>query len=130
MVIHGSCLCGDVRFEVETNFVRFANCHCSRCRKATGTAHSVNAVVTPDAFRWLQGEERVARYDLGSARSFATAFCRTCGCPMPHWTRDGKLVILPAGSFDAPLNISPNTHMHWSSRANWYVHGDTLPTSD
>ena len=36
----GSCLCGEVAFEVEGPFDSFLNCHCSRCRKATGTARA------------------------------------------------------------------------------------------
>lgn len=127
MIIRGGCLCGRVCFQVEPPFERFANCHCSRCQKATGTAHSTNAVVRPSAFRWLQGRDLVVRYDLSSAQSFATAFCRTCGSPMPHLTRNGKLMIVPAGAFDDPLTAAPDRHMHWTSRANWYAHGEQLP---
>ncbi len=46
-----SCLCGAVAFEVEGPFERFLNCHCSRCRKATGTAHSCEVIVPASAFR-------------------------------------------------------------------------------
>ncbi|MEI9983360.1 MAG: GFA family protein [Aliidongia sp.] len=124
----GSCLCGSVVFEVATPFDRFVNCHCSRCRKATGTAHASNAVVKAEALRWLQGDELVARYDLPAARSFATAFCRTCGSPLPHLTRSGREAIIPAGTFDEALNQKPDRHVHWSSRARWYDHGEDFPT--
>jgi glutathione-dependent formaldehyde-activating enzyme len=63
----GSCLCGEVAFEVEGPFDRFLNCHCSRCRKATGTAHSGEVIVQAAALRWLRGEASVARYDLPTA---------------------------------------------------------------
>jgi hypothetical protein len=73
--LEGSCLCGTVRYRIEAPFVRFVRCHCSRFRKATGTGHATNLVVEPVRFRWLAGEASVARYDLPSARSFATCFC-------------------------------------------------------
>jgi hypothetical protein len=130
MAVRGSCLCGSVCFEVDLPFDQFVNCHCSRCRKATGTARSSNAVVQPNAFRWLSGEELVSRYDLPAARSFATAFCRTCGSPLPHLTRSGRQMIIPAGTFDEPLDTSPDRHVHWRSRANWYEHGERLSTSE
>ncbi|RPH66319.1 MAG: aldehyde-activating protein, partial [Hyphomicrobiales bacterium] len=38
----GSCLCGDVRFEIAGDFEKFYLCHCSRCRKDTGSAHGAN----------------------------------------------------------------------------------------
>src|ERR1700753_2134012 len=128
MTVKGSCLCGEVAFEIDPPFDRFVHCHCSRCRKATGTAHASNIVVKAAALRWLRGDELVARYDLQTARSFATCFCRRCGAPLPHLTRSGREAIIPAGSVDDPLNQQPEKHFHWSSRAGWYSPGADLPT--
>jgi len=127
MTARGSCLCGAVSFAVTLPFVRFVHCHCSRCRKATGTAHATNAVVKAGGLRWLQGEEWVVRYDLPTARSFATAFCRRCGSPLPHPTRGGREVIVPAGAFDGALGVEPERHMQWASRADWFIEGAELP---
>jgi hypothetical protein len=127
MKIRGSCLCGGVSFEVDLPLDRFVHCHCSRCRKATGTAHASNAAVRPAAFRWLVGAEHVARFDLPAARSFATSFCRRCGSPLPHATRSGREVIVPAGALDGDPIRRPDRHSHWGSRAPWYAHGDGLP---
>ena len=91
--VRGSCLCGEVAFEVERPFDAFLNCHCSRCRKASGTAHSCEVVVKAAALRWLRGETSVVRFDLPTARSFATAFCKNCGCPMPHLTRKDQTTL-------------------------------------
>ena len=126
--VHGSCLCGAVAFEVDAPFLKFVNCLCSRCRKATGSAYASNAVVLPNAFRWLRGEDHVVRFDLSTARSFATCFCRTCGSPLPHGTRSGREVIVPAGAFDDDPQAQPSQNVCWSSRAPWYRHGDDLPT--
>ena len=125
--MRGSCLCEAVQFDVDLPFERLAKCHCSRCQKASGTAHSVNAVVRPAAFRWIIGENRVLRYDLPSARSFATAVCRICGCPVPHPTRDGIFIIVPVGALDGSLGVAPDHHMHWESRADWYEQSEQMP---
>lgn len=130
MVIGGGCLCGAVAFEVRLPFERFVNCHCSRCRKATGGAHAANAVVRPDAFGWVRGADDVARYDLPSARSFATAFCRVCGSPLPHATRSGREVIVPCGALDGDPGERPSAHAHWASRAPWVDDAGGLPTPD
>jgi hypothetical protein len=127
MAVRGSCLCGGVVFEADTPFDRFVNCHCSRCRKATGAAFVSEAIVRASAFRWPKGEALVARYDLPTARSFATSFCQVCGSPLPHLTRSGREAIIPAGGFDDALNAHPHRHLHWGSRADWYVAGDDLP---
>jgi hypothetical protein len=126
----GSCLCGEVAFEVEGPFDRFLNCHCSRCRKATGSVHSCEVIVQASALRWLHGEASLARYDLPTARSFATAFCKVCGSPMPHLTRSGREAIIHAGAFDEPLGAVPDRHVQWASRADWYLHGGGLAIED
>jgi len=126
----GSCLCGEVAFEIEGPFDRFLNCHCSRCRKATGSAHSCEVIVKAPALCWLKGEGSVARFDLPQAKSFATAFCKRCGSPMPHLTRSGREAIVHAGAFDEPLAATPYRHAQWSSRADWYVHGEGLAVEE
>jgi hypothetical protein len=116
-MVRGSCLCGAVGYELRLPFSRFLNCHCSRCRKATGSAYAANAVVQPEAFRWTRGEGEVVRYDVPDARSFATAFCRRCGAPLPHLTRRGREMIVPAGSLNDDPGVAPSMHVHWGSRA-------------
>ncbi len=113
MVVRGVACVAALFSRSDLPFDRFVNCHCSRCRKATGTAHAVNAVVGAGALRWRQGVDLVARYDLRTAHSFATAFCRRCGSHLPHMTRSGREAIIPAGALDGALDVSPSWHAHW-----------------
>lgn len=115
-------------YEVELPFDMFVNCHCSRCRKASGSAFMTCAVVEPQKFRWARGHGDVRRFDLPTARSFATTFCQICGSPLPHHTRSGRQWIIPAGSFDDDPQLKPTLHECWTSRAPWYDHGDGIPT--
>jgi len=77
--------------------------------------------VKPDQFRWTAGAEQVKRYDLPEAKSFATCFCITCGAPVPHATRSGERVVIPAGSLDVDPGIRPKCSIWWSARAPWYL---------
>ncbi len=54
--ITGSCLCGSVKFEVTPPFAAFRYCHCSRCQKASGSAHAANAFLPATQFKWLAGD--------------------------------------------------------------------------
>jgi hypothetical protein len=119
-----------VQFEVDLPFTKFLKCHCSRCRKATGSAFAANAYVLPQAFRWLSGQHEVVRFDLPAARSFSTSFCRGCGSPLPHATRSGREVIIPAGSLLSDPGASPTIDACWQSRARWLSDATDLPTSD
>ena len=130
MSVRGACLCGEVEFEADLPFIKFVRCHCSRCRRATGSAFASNAYVAPQAFRWLSGEDQVVRYDLPEARSFSTSFCRRCGSPLPHATRSGREMIIPAGSLADDPGASPTIEACWQSRARWLSDVNDLPRSD
>ena len=62
-MIRGGCLCGGVRFEIARAVGPFELCHCSRCRKASGSAFMPWLGVRRDDFRLLQGEELIQRYE-------------------------------------------------------------------
>ena len=126
-ILTGSCLCGAVTYQVHSPFLRFAHCHCARCRKASGGGHATNLYCSPGRFIWLTGKEHVGRYDLPTARSFATVFARCCGCPMPRLTRSGREVVVPAGSLNKQPNLQPQARVFWGSRVSWSCDGDKLP---
>jgi hypothetical protein len=126
-VLTGTCLCGAVAYEVWAPFLRFAHCYCGRCRKATGAGHASNLYCAPERFRWLRGEELTVRYDLASAKSFATVFCKVCGGPLPHLTRSGRELVVPAGSLDTAPSIPLSAQIFWASRAEWACVHDAAP---
>lgn len=121
--ITGRCLCGTVAFEVSGPFEAFHWCHCSRCRRDTGSAHAANVFTRPEAIVWLNGEDAVKRFDLPEAERFAKAFCTNCGSPVPYVNRSGTHLLVPAGSLDADPGIPPQDNIHWRSRAAWYDAG-------
>ncbi len=129
--LSGSCLCGAVRFEVRKPYLRFAHCYCGRCRKATGSSHATNLYVAPAQFSWVAGEAGAKRFDLASAASFSIVHCTTCGGPLPHFTRSGREVVIPAGTLDTAPDIVPDRNIFWASRAAWCCSGaPELPTHD
>lgn len=114
----GSCLCGAARFEIDGDFGSFFLCHCSYCRKDTGSAHAANLFSTTATLRWLAGEDQITRYNLPSTRH-TRCFCSTCGSAMPYISGNGKALIVPAGSLDSDLAMKPNAHIFVASRALW-----------
>lgn len=119
----GGCLCGRVRYRITGPFHQFHQCHCSRCRRFSGTAHSANLIAGADSLEWLQGEDQTQRFDHPDANSFSRAFCLQCGSMLPHVTRDGRGVIVPAGGLDQDPDMDPNDHIFYDDRAPWYETG-------
>jgi hypothetical protein len=128
--VRGSCLCGGVIFEMSPPYLFFNQCHCSRCRKSTGSAFGANILVKARQFRWLQGKELVGWWELPEAQYFCTGWCTTCGSTLPWKSRNGKGFLVPAGSLDDDPGAIPNSNTFWASRAPWAVDTAGLPTFD
>jgi hypothetical protein len=126
-VLRGSCLCGAVKYEVTGEPSRFFHCHCTRCRKATGTGHASNLFLQPASLKWLSGEELVRMFKLPEAKRFTNAFCVTCGARVPRQAKDSDAVIIPAGSLDDDAPIRPQARIFCGSRATWSCADDPLP---
>ena len=125
--LKGSCLCGAVRFEASGEPKRFYHCHCSRCRKATGTGHASNMFMQPGTLKWLAGEEQVRAYKVPEAQRFTNSFCATCGGRLPRQPPGTEMVVIPAGSLDSDAPIQPTARIFYGSRAAWSCGGDALP---
>ncbi|AEF55312.1 GFA family protein [Marinomonas posidonica] len=121
-VIFGSCLCGEVKFKCENTFSQFHLCHCSQCQKTTGSAHASNLFTQPENIEWVAGEDCVKRYDL-PGRAITSAFCKSCGSPVPYLSISGKALVIPAGILESAPNISPQDNIFWSEHASWYEAG-------
>ena len=117
----GSCLCGAVRFEISPPLSAFRYCYCSRCRKATGSAHAANIFLPQSQLKWLSGEPQVRRFDLPGAKRFAVCFCTQCGTRVPHRIPGTENYLVPAGILDSSPDARPSGSIFWSSRAPWYL---------
>ena len=125
--LSGSCLCGAVRYEISGSEGRFWHCHCSRCRKATGTGHGSNVLLKPDRAEWTAGEELLKRYKVPDARAFATVFCSNCGSLMPRVAPDMSIAVVPAGSLDHDPGLRPEARIFAGSRAEWSCDASDVP---
>ena len=123
----GSCLCGSVRFEIEPPFSAFRYCHCSRCLKASGSAHAANIFVPQGQFAWLAGEVSITRFNLPGAQRFSVWFCRDCGTRLPHKIPGRDDYLVPAGILDNDPVKRPDNSIFWNSKAPWYVEPAELP---
>lgn len=128
--VKGSCLCGAVTYRFHGPEYVFQYCHCSRCRKFTGSAHSANILIPPDYFEWLSGEDMVGRFELAGAKHFATCFCQRCGSSLPWLSQSGGAVIVPAGTLDEDPGIRPTQNIYYASRAPWREEVDALVKYD
>ncbi len=121
----GSCLCGAVKYEIRGEIGEASFCHCSRCRKATGTAFASSAPVATKDFVVLQGQDALKSF---SVKGVHRVFCAHCGSPIisrRDWIPEAVRVRL--GTVDTPLKEGPQSHIYVDSKANWFEIHDNLP---
>jgi len=126
-VTEGSCLCGDVAYEIRGEPMRMINCHCERCRLGRSAAHATNVFYKVDAFRFTRGESGVREYKVPDAKFHTVAFCSRCGSKVPRISAERGIVVVPAGSLDTDPGIRPMAHIFVANKAPWFDITDTLP---
>src|SRR5262249_54381450 len=125
----GSCLCGEVRFEILGDFEHFFLCHCRRCQKDTGSAHAANLFSSTAKLRWLSGEAKVKTFRVPHTRH-EKSFCAECGSALPSLQANGALVVAPAGSLDSAIDNRPDAHIFVASSASWDRRLEDVPRVD
>ncbi len=124
MAFNGSCLCGDIHYQIERRFLNAMHCYCRMCRKAHGTALSTHLIVKPDQLHWIKG--RPVAYE-SSPEAFRE-FCPRCGTHMlvHGQSGDGTLAI-PAGTLDDDAELTILGHMFTADLVGWHQISDKLP---
>ncbi|MFC1643230.1 GFA family protein [Myxococcota bacterium] len=122
-MIRGSCLCKKVTFAVRGPVQSMSSCHCSRCRKAYGSAFGTIAVVATRDFAYVSGKDLIVSYDAGRVKR---PFCRHCGSRLPLLNPGDPLVGIPAGLLDDDPGCRPTQDIFVASKAPWWkITGNT-----
>ena len=126
-MLAGACRCGAVRYQVSDAFLYAANCHCSGCRAATGSAFKAFAGIEREQLRITDGLDNIAVVGQKNANDTR---CGACGSFLFSVVRDGAFVHVAMGSLvDAPT-IRPTEHIFVGSKAPWFEITDDLPQFD
>ena len=122
-MISGQCNCGAVAFEIDADLSDIYVCHCSICRKSTGS-NGIPVVVFPKSvFRWVKGENNITRWKKPDA-DWQKSFCKTCGSPLPD-ENDPVNMYAPAGLIEeGDENLKVAHHIWVGSKADWDEIGD------
>ncbi|MGR8932693.1 MAG: GFA family protein [Gammaproteobacteria bacterium] len=127
IMLKGSCLCGAVKYEVNGDPERFYHCHCSRCRKSSGTGHATNVLLSNATLVFTSGEFLLKQFKIPEAKRFTRQFCSHCGSSVARFVPEINGVVIPAGSLDDDIPIKPQARIFWGSRVDWSCDGDSLP---
>ena len=116
-MIAGSCCCGAIRFELAATPTMMATCHCSRCRKVGA---STFVFVDRATFRWIGGQDMVARYEPDPPHKFARCFCRRCGTALGELDSPEPSFPIPANCLDDDPGVRNRFHEFVAEKPAWY----------
>ncbi|MCW8329242.1 GFA family protein [Photobacterium sp. SDRW27] len=113
----GSCLCGEVQIEVPDEFEYMGNCHCSECRKFTGSDYSSVGGLSSEKFNLKAGQEYVSTYQ--KSKETELAFCKCCGSSLYSRKITGGKHNIRLGILNDIPTHQPNFHIFVASKAPW-----------
>lgn len=120
----GACNCGAVAFEIGAPLTDVYICHCSICRRFSGTHGAAVVVVDNTVFKWTRGEDHISTWKKPDAH-WHCFFCRTCGSALPGPDSDTRTYIPVGAISDGGENLRVAQHIFVGSKAPWDEIGDS-----
>lgn len=116
MTVKGSCCCGKVSYEIDGKLHDATSCHCSMCRKASGSQSSAFALFSPGKFSWVSGKELLSHYE--SSDDMGTYFCSVCGSPLAGTYKE-EIGWVTLGCVEGNPRVKIEKHIFLGSKAPW-----------
>jgi len=125
----GKCLCGEVNIRIKGDIRDIIHCHCSLCRKNSGTAYATNGFINVSEFEVVTGEKSLSNFSFKPGRN--RYFCSKCGSPVYSANeQDPTRLRIRLGILDSDIEERPISHNFVSSKANWEDIDADLPRYD
>lgn len=125
-MLHGSCQCGRVEYEISGEPLVMYHCHCKTCRAASGAMFATNIMVAAADFAVTAGRDCLGAFESSPRKH--RYFCANCGSPIySHSQNTAHLVSVRTGTLDDDPHVRPAFHAYAASKAPWTAICDELP---
>ena len=125
-MVNGSCLCGEIQYQVELIPGQVYSCHCSICQRTHGSAFATQALANGNTLKFIQGEDKLSDYFSGGGYR---AFCSNCGSRLMNYAEDKSQYLSVAVScLDRKDELQPVANLCIESKLAWYKLTDNIPS--
>ena len=114
-ITNGSCMCGQVTYQINGPLRPITACHCTQCRKSSGhysaatSTPSENLTTKGDSLKWFKSSNVASR-----------GFCSTCGSNL-FWRPVGKgRTSIFSGSIDGPTELKIENQIFVEDKGDYY----------
>jgi hypothetical protein len=125
-MLTGHCLCGAIQYEIDVVPATVYYCHCSQCRRASGSSFTTNLLVNQQNFQITAGEPLLRCFKSSTGKQ--RYFCSICGSPIfTQAASFAPFVSVRCGTLNSSAEIQPQAHLWVGSKAPWTEISDALP---
>lgn len=125
-MLRGSCLCGNVSYQINGSPEVMYYCHCGMCRKATGSSFATNMLVYEADFVVTSGQAFIKAFQSSAGEQ--RHFCSECGSPIYSKVHERPdRISVRCGTLDNDPIVRPTEHIFTGSKAPWLEIYDGLP---
>ena len=130
-MVTGSCLCGEIEFQITGKINPIQICHCQQCRKAQGGPLATNIPVNISNLNFVKGGEYLQEFESLTRKGKHRVFCRRCGSPILSKLDTAPAIVrVRAGTLDEPFSSRLALHQFVARKASWWTIDDELPQHD
>ncbi|MGE4531475.1 MAG: GFA family protein [Acidithiobacillus sp.] len=122
--MRGSCLCGQVQYEVKELASAIQHCSCRICRKAHAAAFNTSAAVQPEHFKCLSGEQLLKAFESSPGKH--RYFCSNCGTHLIKKTEGRETFTLRVATLDDDPHQVPEFQIWASHQVPWLHYGSDV----
>ena len=118
MSLHsGSCICGEVKYQLNSKILNVVNCHCNFCRSHTGAAFSTYVALPFASLEITEGREKLSIFEREAGKKH---FCSICGTPIFNLnTRYPGTCMLYLGTLAKAHEITPAINIWCENKLGW-----------
>jgi hypothetical protein len=116
----GGCQCGAIRYELRAAPLGVWACHCTQCRRQTGSAFGLSMAVPLDALVFPGETPAVWTRTADSGNIVDCLFCPRCGSRIAHrrHQHEGRITLKP-GTLDDTSWFAPTRHVFTDTALGW-----------
>jgi len=119
-------MCGRIQYEIASKPRFMYQCHCGKCRAASGASFVTNLIIDASKFSITAGKESLAAFE-SSPRKFRH-FCSVCGSPIYSQGEQTKHVVsVRSGTLKQDPGVRVAYHAFVASKAPWVEIQDHQP---
>lgn len=123
----GSCLCGAIRYTIESDLKAVFNCHCRFCRRAHGAAFTTLLFMPFPNLSVVTGADSIERYHVPAMGGADRCFCNKCGTRLYNHAPSQGMISLVVATLEPGPGVQPLAHVNIESKCSWFQIHDGLP---